>query len=213
MSDKKTTESTADTSSGRRRLLKAIAGGGGALAAGASLPDKWKKPVIDTITLPAHAQTTPPADEERPDTTPVLSCSVRIDEDTGGPGGGSQTFTSDGVSNFGCSDIGVGFGGDDGCGISVTVTRLGLPVEGLTVEMEVTTTGGLFVQGNLGTTATAVTDVNGIASCFDTGDNDIFQIDNDGNFPDTATFCFSVVDRPDIIPCCITITFDCTEED
>lgn len=43
--------------SSRRRLLKSITVGSGFLAAGASLPPAWRKPVVDAVALPAHAQT------------------------------------------------------------------------------------------------------------------------------------------------------------
>ncbi len=39
----------------RRRLIKGAAIGG--LAAGASLPARWSRPVVDRVFLPAHAQT------------------------------------------------------------------------------------------------------------------------------------------------------------
>ena len=52
MSDKKSTES-------RRKLLKSIAAGSGAIVAGKSLPESWSRPVIDSVMLPAHAQTSP----------------------------------------------------------------------------------------------------------------------------------------------------------
>ena len=44
-----------DTS--RRKLLKSIAAGSGAIVAGKSLPESWSKPVVDSVILPAHAQT------------------------------------------------------------------------------------------------------------------------------------------------------------
>ena len=47
------------SSENRRKLLKSIAAGGGAIVAGKSLPDKWTAPVVDTVLLPAHAQTSP----------------------------------------------------------------------------------------------------------------------------------------------------------
>ena len=50
-----------DTS--RRKLLKSIAAGSGAIVAGKSLPESWSRPVVDSVMLPAHAQTsteTPP---------------------------------------------------------------------------------------------------------------------------------------------------------
>ena len=53
MADKKSQES-------RRKLLKSIAAGSGAIVAGKSLPENWKRPVVDSVILPAHAQTSPP---------------------------------------------------------------------------------------------------------------------------------------------------------
>ena len=53
--DKNITDSTSKES-GRRKLLKA----GGVVASSALVPEKWSKPVIDTVLLPAHAQTSAP---------------------------------------------------------------------------------------------------------------------------------------------------------
>lgn len=44
-----------DTS--RRKLLKSIAAGTGTVIAGKSLPESWSRPVVDSVILPAHAQT------------------------------------------------------------------------------------------------------------------------------------------------------------
>jgi hypothetical protein len=44
----------------RRSTLKSLLLGGGAVTLG-SLPAQWVKPVVDTVALPAHAQTTTPA--------------------------------------------------------------------------------------------------------------------------------------------------------
>ena len=41
---------------GRRKLLKA----GGVVASTALIPEKWQKPVVDTVLLPAHAMTSAP---------------------------------------------------------------------------------------------------------------------------------------------------------
>ncbi len=41
----------------RRELLKALTLGGGAVAA-TQLPSTWSKPVVDSVMIPAHAQTT-----------------------------------------------------------------------------------------------------------------------------------------------------------
>lgn len=50
MTDKKSSEK-------RRKLLKSIAAGSGAVIAGKSLPENWARPVVDSVMLPAHAQT------------------------------------------------------------------------------------------------------------------------------------------------------------
>ena len=41
----------------RRKLLRSIAVGGGAAITGKSLPASWSNPVIGSVVLPAHAQT------------------------------------------------------------------------------------------------------------------------------------------------------------
>lgn len=53
MTDNKSSES-------RRKLLKKMAIGGATIAAGRSLPSEWSKPVVDSVLLPAHAQTSAP---------------------------------------------------------------------------------------------------------------------------------------------------------
>lgn len=41
----------------RRQLLKASVAGTGALVAGKSLPDQWSRPLVESVVLPAHAET------------------------------------------------------------------------------------------------------------------------------------------------------------
>ena len=43
----------------RRKALKKIAIGGGAAAGMAILPEKWAKPLVDVIVVPAHAVISP----------------------------------------------------------------------------------------------------------------------------------------------------------
>ncbi|GJL83572.1 MAG: hypothetical protein DHS20C01_32060 [marine bacterium B5-7] len=46
-------------SNGRRKLLKSLVAGGSVAATTATLfPEKWTKPVVDSVVLPSHAQTT-----------------------------------------------------------------------------------------------------------------------------------------------------------
>lgn len=73
-----------DTS--RRKLLKSIAAGSGAIVAGKSLPESWSRPLVDSVILPAHAQTSP--------TTPAPFAIG----DTG-PGGGIVFYITNGGLN------------------------------------------------------------------------------------------------------------------
>ena len=47
----------------RRKLLKSIAAGSGAIVAGKNLPESWSRPVVDSVMLPAHAQTSPQCEQ------------------------------------------------------------------------------------------------------------------------------------------------------
>jgi hypothetical protein len=42
----------------RRQLLKGVVAGGGAFTVAKALPENWVAPVVEAVTLPAHAQTT-----------------------------------------------------------------------------------------------------------------------------------------------------------
>lgn len=50
----------------RRKLLKSIVAGSGAITVGKVLPESWSRPVVDSVMLPAHAQTSQ-QDEAEPD--------------------------------------------------------------------------------------------------------------------------------------------------
>ena len=99
MKDKNTEES-------RRKLLKSIAIGSGVVIAGKSLPESWSRPVVDSVMLPAHAETSPaeptdpaePADPAGCSTTPAsttqpLSLTDIPGADLGIPDSGNGTFT------------------------------------------------------------------------------------------------------------------------
>lgn len=69
-------------SSGRRRLLSALTLGGGALAA-KSLPERWTQPVVDSVVLPAHAQSSPGSGPS----SPMFTCTVLGPDTIVAPGG------------------------------------------------------------------------------------------------------------------------------
>jgi len=45
----------------RRQLLKKLLAGGAAVTAATTLPDSWKKPIVDSVMTPLHAQGSAPA--------------------------------------------------------------------------------------------------------------------------------------------------------
>lgn len=54
--EEKRHEQSQGTGEGRRKALKRLILGGGVLA---SMPDRWTKPVVESVLLPAHAQASP----------------------------------------------------------------------------------------------------------------------------------------------------------
>lgn len=56
MSDKNP-ESQKSKETARRRVLKRLVAGGGVVATGKIMPDDWHRPVVESVILPAHAQT------------------------------------------------------------------------------------------------------------------------------------------------------------
>ena len=79
MPDNKSNES-------RRKLLKSIAAGSGAVIAGKSLPESWSRPVVDSVILPVHAQTSPstPPNPGTPPITPTTLTPLTFLLDTDG---------------------------------------------------------------------------------------------------------------------------------
>ncbi len=58
----------------RKALKKLLVGSGAAVAASQTLPAKWTKPVVDSVILPAHAQTTVVPTTPAPTTTlPIIN--------------------------------------------------------------------------------------------------------------------------------------------
>ena len=60
----------------RRQLVASIATGSGAVIAGKQLPESWSKPVVNSVLLPAHAETT---DEVISDATTTLAPTTTAD--------------------------------------------------------------------------------------------------------------------------------------
>lgn len=80
-----------DDGSSRRKLLKSIAAGSGAVVAGKTLPEKWTRPAIDSVLLPAHAQTSNPESPEA-----ICTDLLRIEIQDGYSGSGTNPVLDDG---------------------------------------------------------------------------------------------------------------------
>lgn len=67
-----------EASETRRKLLRSLMAGSGVTITAHSLPEKWAKPIVNSIALPAHAETT--ADiEPDPDPDPVTGLTVTFE--------------------------------------------------------------------------------------------------------------------------------------
>jgi hypothetical protein len=159
MADKKSQES-------RRKLLKSIAAGSGAIVAGKSLPENWKRPVVDSVMLPAHAQTSPPTSP--PPTSPPPTCTL------------PQTIPSASVD---CSQ-GVGFNefryyairtANAPCGFQVIASSTPLPEPYIEIVIRVDGQIGadIFIASN-----DSVTDdfAGGTSSCPDGTTSDVLPL-------------------------------------
>lgn len=71
-----TTSAKKADSPGRRRLLEILGKSSGATAA-VALPTVWVKPVVNSVLLPAHAQTSPDEDEDE-DSTPTCEVGTTL---------------------------------------------------------------------------------------------------------------------------------------
>ena len=57
----------------KREILKSIAVGSGAILVGKSLPEGWMRPIVDSVILPSHANTT---DDIEPPCEPCLDAAT-----------------------------------------------------------------------------------------------------------------------------------------
>lgn len=65
MADDKTGSQTTREQA-RRRILKRLVAGGGIVATERIIPQDWHRPVVESVILPAHAQTSPGTEEDKP---------------------------------------------------------------------------------------------------------------------------------------------------
>ncbi len=56
----------------RRRIIKTLAAGAGAAVWHSAIPDRWVTPIIESIALLAHAQTSVPAELSAPQCTDLV---------------------------------------------------------------------------------------------------------------------------------------------
>jgi len=79
---------------GRRQLFKSATTVGGVALSTALLPQSWTRPVINSVLLPAHAQTTTPEGDSNPGVERVLNCEVRDDQGALLAEGGNVEFST-----------------------------------------------------------------------------------------------------------------------
>lgn len=95
------TDSKNARNSARRRLLKSVVAGGGVLATGKLLPENWARPVVQSVVLPAHAQTSPGSFDGLFDTGELL-----VDASGSRPGSILDMFISPAhAAAFGCNTV------------------------------------------------------------------------------------------------------------
>lgn len=66
-------ETTRKQTAGRRKILKMMAATAGAMGASILWVGKWTKPLVEVITLPAHAETSPPSPPPPPGNALTIS--------------------------------------------------------------------------------------------------------------------------------------------
>jgi hypothetical protein len=113
-------EKSTSQSTTRRKLLTAL-GAGGVVATQATLPGTWSKPVVETLMLPAHAQTTPTDASSTTGDEPCNPDCVNRECGSDGCGGdcgacGTGQICVDGVCVQCVPDCNGLQCGDDGCG-------------------------------------------------------------------------------------------------
>jgi hypothetical protein len=135
----------------RRQALRTLAGAGGVLAAGTVLPEKWTKPILDTVVVPAHAQATcvntaegsqtfttaTETAEATPFRVPDGVCQISVTA-LGGSGGGGGS---------GARNTAASLDGGDGFAGATAVTTFFVST-GDTLSVQVG--GGAGVSGNAG---------------------------------------------------------------
>lgn len=156
------------TNQGRRTTLRKLLASGAVVATSQTVPDKWSKPVVDSVMLPAHAQTSGGA---------IIANWVLGDDAPGGTSGmgpGTSTATD--------------FLYDDGT--SSTITAAVSPASaGVPIHLDISVAGTTFSGFDTAPADSASTDGAGVASFLDSTSvvNDDFG-DTPGDGSVTMTF-------------------------
>lgn len=146
----------------KRKSLKKIAKSGAVLGGISLMPAKWTKPVIDSILIPAHAQTSPEATGCSADDVVGIWDFV-ISNDNGPADNVVLTFDSGGTGSF----TGDGFAGSFAWSLSDN-----------SVSMEISP------DGSSGSSIATMT----LSSSCDSGSGTSQDVDGAGNVEDSTTF-------------------------
>ena len=122
----------------RRNALKKLLAGSGAVVASQSIPEKWAKPVVDSVMLPGHAQT-----------SGAISANWVLGDDAPGGLSGMTAISQNNTS---------GFLYDDGTDSSITAA-LSPAVAGVPISLDISVSGTTFT-GFVTAPASSVTTSN-----------------------------------------------------
>lgn len=127
----------------RRNALKKLLAGSGAIVASQSIPEKWAKPVVDSVMLPGHAQT-----------SGTISANWVLGDDA--PGGlRGMTGTSQNNTS--------GFLYDDGTDSTITAA-LSPAAPGVVVSLDISVSGTTFTGFDTAPASSVTTSNSGDAT-------------------------------------------------
>lgn len=129
----------------KRGLIKALGASAGVLAATNILPEKWVKPVVNSIMLPAHAQVTPSTDP-----CPEFEfqqCEITVGGTVYSTTMSTETFmhmTAGMADMFSMANATIGsVSGANPAMVQLTVVLSGSSIDGMTMGMDMTNMMGV----------------------------------------------------------------------
>jgi len=154
----------------RRNTLKKLLAGSGVIIASQSTPEKWTKPIVDSVMLPAHAQTS--------QILGTISANWILGDDAPGGLAGMTGPTSNSAA---------GFLYDDGTSSDITAS-ISPAVAGVVISLDVSVSGTTFTGFDTAPSSSVPTSASGDVSFMDSAGvaNDDF-----GDSPGTGSIAMT----------------------